>query len=132
MSELGGSDPWTYQYIEPVPGENDMMTDTATRQRLEGERAVVVREFEHVTREWMAGAKEEGLLKRRKELAEELRRGYWRLDPYVRARTLYDRTGMIGKEGKVEIYPAKGKVEGKGVVLGNGPIAAGHNVDDLD
>ena len=132
MSELGGADTWTYNYVEPVAGENDTMTDTATRKRLEGERSVVVREFEHLTQEWVAGLKEERLLKRRKELAEELRKGYWRLDPYVRARTMYDRTGMIGKEGKVEFYPAKGKIDNKEAILGNGPIAAGHNVDDLD
>lgn len=34
---------------------------------------------------------------RRKELTGELKATYWKLDPYIRAWTMYDRVGMIEK-----------------------------------
>ncbi|KAL9092369.1 MAG: hypothetical protein Q9159_000877 [Coniocarpon cinnabarinum] len=42
---------------------------------------------------------------RRRELIEALKSNYWDMDPFVRARTLYDRTGVIGPKGQVNMYP---------------------------
>ena len=40
----------------------------------------------------------------RNRLAQRLAENYWELDPYIRARSSYDRTGVIGKDGKMDFY----------------------------
>jgi CRAL/TRIO domain len=97
VKELEGDEQFEWKYIEPVPGENDIMKDTATRDKIQAERDEMVRRFEESTRKWIAG--EEGAGKERDEIAKELNLNYWKLDPYVRARTVYDRAGAIGSRG---------------------------------
>lgn len=133
-AELGGDDPWTYRYEEPIEGENERMNDASTRQQLQTERAAVVREFEDVTCEWIRGGggagAEEGK-NRRDELAKKLREGYWKLDPYVRARSVYDRIGLIGEGGKIQFYDAQPPPVPHSTTQ-NGPLPAGPQADDLD
>jgi len=97
VKELEGDEPFEWKYIEPVAGENDLMKDTATRDKIQAERDAMVQRFEESTTKWIAG--EEGAGKERDEIAKELNENYWRLDPYVRARTVYDRVGAIGPRG---------------------------------
>lgn len=135
-TELGGDDPWTYRYEEPIEGENERMKDVKTRQRLQADRAALVRDFEEATREWFhsAGGKgaEEGR-NRREELAKKLREGYWELDPYVRARSVYDRTGLIGEGGKIHYYDTQPpSAAPPSTAAQNGPLPAGPRTDDLD
>lgn len=103
------------------------MKDFTTRDKLLQERAAVVTEYEDATKEWIAGA--EAGKKLRADLAEKLRKGYWVLDPHVRARSIYDRTGLIREGGEVCFYDDP-KFPTKGVA--NGPIPAGHTPGDLD
>lgn len=135
LTELGGDDPWTYRYEEPIEGENERMNDASTRQRLQTERAALVREFEEVTREWIHGDRGEGAgegKNRREELAKKLREGYWELDPYVRARSVYDRIGLIGEGGKIHFYDAQPPAAPPSITVQNGPLPAGPRADDLD
>lgn len=107
-SELGGDEKWTYEYPEPVPGENDKMKDTATKSTLESERGEIVNKYENTVLQWIhegEGASMEEKRKERDSVAEQLRQNYWRLDPYVRARTLYDRMGVLGDAGQLVFYP---------------------------
>jgi hypothetical protein len=108
-SELGGDEKWTYEYPEPILGENEKMNDSATRDALEGERANVVKKYESTVLQWIhEGDKGPSLEEKRKErdaVAEELRQNYWKLDPYVRARTLYDRMGLLSNGGQLAFYP---------------------------
>jgi len=106
--DLGGEEDWTYRYVEPVPGENDRMKDTAIRQKLEAERAGIVREYEAATIKWSKSG-DMSLNQTRLQLAEKLRKNYWQLDPYVRARSLYDRWGVIRGGGVVDFYPSASK-----------------------
>jgi hypothetical protein len=107
-SELGGDEDWTYEYPEPVPGENESMMDSTTRETLESERANTVKKYENTVLEWIQegdqGPSLEEKRKQRNIVAEELRQNYWKLDPYVRARTLYDRMGVLGNEGQLAFY----------------------------
>ncbi|KAH7138092.1 hypothetical protein B0J11DRAFT_4621 [Dendryphion nanum] len=107
--ECGGDEKWEYVYKEPVPGENEKMKDTATRDRILEERKGLVEKYEGTVLEWIrAGeAQGSGIEERRKErdgVAEALRENYWRLDPYVRARSFYDRVGILGEGGKLDFY----------------------------
>jgi hypothetical protein len=106
--ELGGDEKWTYEYPEPVPGENERMKDSATKETLEGERANTVKKYENTVLQWIQeGDQDSSLEEKRKErdaVAEELRQNYWKLDPYVRAQTLYDRMGLLGDGGQLAFY----------------------------
>jgi hypothetical protein len=108
IKELEGEEKWEYKYIEPVPGENDAMKEEAPRKALEDERTTDVREYQSKTFEWISkgtGAEAEKLKEERNTLARKLNDNYWKLDKHVRARTYYDRTGMIGPDGTINFYP---------------------------
>lgn len=131
IEELGGDDPYTYRYIEPSPSENALLADTDTRKRLLDERAALVREYEKTTQEWIKepaltssssekqekepaheAKKNSVLQEKRTELAQRLRTGYWQLDPYLRAKTLYDRLGVIREGGKIQFYDSPSSPSG--------------------
>ncbi|KAI8939752.1 hypothetical protein NX059_003497 [Plenodomus lindquistii] len=108
-TELGGDEKWEYKYAEPVPGENDRMKDEATKQALESERAAMVSKYEKTVLEWVhagdaAAADADSRRRERDETAEQLRQNYWKLDPYVRARSHYDRVGVLQDGGKLDFY----------------------------
>lgn len=109
LKEFGGDDDWEYEYKEPSKEENAKMADTATRDQLIKGRQELILEYEDKTRQWLKFAPTdpefEALSKERNDIAEKLRVDYWRLDPYVRARSLYDRTGVINEGGKIVFYP---------------------------
>ena len=137
IKELGGDDTWVYSYIEPSPEENKSLADTTTRDRLQTERADVVRDFEAATREWIGGPPADNSLRaKRNELAERLRAGYWELDRYVRARCLLDRTGIIGKDGRIDFYhpkePTAAASEGASGPEDTDGVASAHGADDVD
>ncbi len=136
IKELGGDDPWTYQYIEPVAGENQLLSDAVTRQRLLDERAAVVKDYETTTQQWIHDPNStDALQQKRSELSEQLRTGYWELDPYLRARTLYDRTGIIREGGQIQYYGSANKITGSNAspdLIQNGPLPPEHRADDLD
>lgn len=124
--ELDGEDPYVYSYIEPVEGEN--ARDQAPRSALETERQELVDKYEKTIFEWIAEAEAVKTLdERRKErdaVAEGLRANYWKLDPYVRAKSLYDRIGLVGEGGKLTFYPVK--------ETGSVKPAMDTSADDLD
>lgn len=128
--ELGGEDPWQYHFVEPKPGENDQMKDEGTKQRLLDGRAELVKDFERTTQEWINEGQR--VQQRRAELAERLRSGYWQLDPYLRARSLYDRTGTIGRGGRIDHYGAPDTTPEVTTATPNGPLPAQQGPEDLD
>ncbi|OAA46024.1 CRAL/TRIO domain protein [Beauveria brongniartii RCEF 3172] len=107
--ELDGDEDWEYKYIEPVESENVAMQDAATRDKILEERSALVRGFEDATRAWLRESDSENgkqARERRDSIAAKLRDNYWKLDPYIRARSLYDRQGVIGAGGTINFYPA--------------------------
>ena len=128
LKELGGDEDWEYQYVEPIPGENGKMKDTETRDRLLQSREEVVKQFEAATIEWIQhpGGDEGKVNKaRRDKIAAELREGYWTLDPYLRARSLYDRIGVIQPDGKTNWDNARAPTA-------NMQLAPETSADDVD
>lgn len=105
-TEMGGDEKWTYTYVEPKEGENAVMKDTEAREKLQNERDDIVAQYEQATATWVKGAASDEAQnkKEREELTEKLRDNYWKMDPYLRARTLYDRTGDLGPTGKLNFY----------------------------
>jgi hypothetical protein len=111
MKELGGDENYTYTYVEPVEGENKRMEDTATRDTIRSERAELAKSYESQTLAWMSG---ENVGESRTQLAQRLSENYWKLDPYVRSRSLYDRTGVISEGGKLNFYPSSSAAAANG------------------
>ncbi|KKP02241.1 hypothetical protein THAR02_05654 [Trichoderma harzianum] len=109
LKELGGDEDWEFKYVEPVAGENDLMKDVETKAKLLAGREKLVKDYEDATLQWIhkeGGSKE--VLAKRDELATQLKDDYWRLDPYLRARCLYDRQGILqGAAGASWYEPAK-------------------------
>ncbi|KAI0403852.1 CRAL-TRIO domain-containing protein [Xylaria palmicola] len=94
----GGKDAWEYAYVEPVPGENARLGEAEKRTEIQSERGQLISEFELETVEWVAAdaaadAAGESAA-RRTEVAERLSENYWRLDPYIRAKTHIHRLGL--------------------------------------
>jgi len=107
-TEQGGDEKWEYKYPEPVPGENDKMKEEGPKLELQTERQQIVDKYEATILEWIHAGDSASLEDKRKErdaVAEQLRVNYWKLDPYVRARSLYDRMGVLQEGGKLDFYP---------------------------
>ncbi|KAJ5911420.1 uncharacterized protein N7473_000723 [Penicillium subrubescens] len=119
LKEIGGEEDWDYKYIEPLPQENDRLKDTATRDIILDERKSLGDELFSVTTNWISQIDVESSLVRRDEVIKSLSANYWKLDPYVRARSLLDRTGVIKEGGKIDFYPTKvtNKVDEKSDVV---------------
>jgi len=137
--ELGGDEDWTYHYPEPEPHENAQMKEDSTRTQLLESRKTTVEEFERATQRWLsagaAGQDLKGLQAEKNTLADQLKEGYWKLDPYLRARTVYDRTKMIQGDGRIVFYEEKEKITlGKGPEPTNGQKTSDHvpHEDDVD
>ncbi|KAJ5444031.1 uncharacterized protein N7458_007903 [Penicillium daleae] len=107
LKEVGGEEDWDYEYIEPLPNENDRLKDTVTRDIILEERNHLGGELFSVTANWISQIDVESSLSRRDEVIKSLSANYWKLDPYVRARSLLDRTGVIKEGGKIDFYPTK-------------------------
>ncbi|KAJ5167564.1 uncharacterized protein N7482_006345 [Penicillium canariense] len=111
VEELGGSEKWEYEYMEPQENENHKMEDTTTRDALTRERQQIGEEFLAATSEWIqaANAKDKAKIQtaesQRAYLAERLRVNHWKLDPYTRARLCLDRMRVIQEGGKIDFYP---------------------------
>lgn len=121
--ELEGQEDWEYKFVEPVPGENDKMKDAETRNRLLAARELLVKQFEEATLQWIQhpeGEKGAETRVRRGELATKLKEDYWNLDPYIRARSFYDRTGVLGAGGVINFYPQQKKLSEKVDEITNG------------
>ena len=106
IKELGGDEDWTYQYIEPKDDENDQMSKTSERDVVLEHRDRLVEDLERVTISWMNEKDStDETTKQRSEISEQLRKNYWQLDPYLRARSIYDRFGVIKGGGRIDFYP---------------------------
>ncbi|KAI0895071.1 phosphatidylinositol transfer protein CSR1 [Annulohypoxylon nitens] len=109
-TDLEGTSGYSYKYKEPVPGENAKMQDTETKEKLLQERELLYEEYESKTLEWINepdAGKRAVLHAERDAVAKNLREQYWRLDPYLRSRSYYDRVGVIKPDGGVNYYPSE-------------------------
>jgi hypothetical protein len=117
MKELEGDENWEYKYPEVEEGENSLMEDTETRDKLLAERHELAKNIQSITIEWIRAAakKESGAQsaaeEKRADLIEKLRKQYWEIDPYIRARSLYDRLNIVQGHGKIEFYPTTVKAD---------------------
>ncbi|OQD68536.1 hypothetical protein PENDEC_c034G00800 [Penicillium decumbens] len=105
LKELGGEEDWEYEFIEPKEKENDRLKDAITRESILAERKKLSDELFTLTADWISSSKSDRSSTRRDEVITKLRENYWKLDPYVRARNILDRTGVIKEGGSIDFYP---------------------------
>ncbi|CRG83610.1 CRAL-TRIO domain-containing protein C3H8,02 [Talaromyces islandicus] len=108
LKDLGGTDDWTYKYIEPDPKENDLHNDTDTKNAIMAERMSTALDFILQTSAWIGDTNvttepaDEATIReikdRRSDSIARLRKCYWKIDPYIRARCQMDREGAIFPE----------------------------------
>lgn len=105
--DLGGQEDWEYRFVAPVEGENRLMADTKRRDELKGEHEKLLKAFEQNTEDWVMGTRPDAQVRQeRKQLSKQMHDMYWRRDPYIRSRSMYDRTGVLQGAGKVDFYPS--------------------------
>ncbi|PCH02806.1 Hypothetical protein PENO1_035570 [Penicillium occitanis (nom. inval.)] len=111
LKEFGGEDDATFEYIEAQPGENDAMKDTVKREEVLAKHKALSQELQDATKHWIEAANKndeaavESWKAKREELAQQYSKHYWITDPYIRARSVYDRNGVILGGGKIKFYP---------------------------
>ncbi len=102
---MGGTMDWDWDYIEVQAGENDIMKDTKSKQKVEKEMKELTDEFEKVTQEWFETTQNddenEDLAYRREVLAKQIRVKNYQLQPFHRAKTIYQRAGIITYDGTI-------------------------------
>lgn len=129
--EVDGLEEWEYHYDEPAEGENADMADVTTRDRLMDTRRQLIDAYEQETLKWIkngGGETAAACKESRDATAARLKENYWELDPYLRARSLYDRCGMIKPGGGIDFYPDKNVATNNGA----GEPAIETSADDVD
>ena len=134
--DLDGDEDWTYEYAEPVPGENALLDDAATRDRLLAARAQLYQEYEDATLEWIRAGndaeKAAQIKARRNGIADRLRVDYWNVDPYLRGRSYYDRIGVLLPGGKLDWYPEAKPAGGVNGSVAAPAVVTETSADDID
>ncbi|OLL22146.1 CRAL-TRIO domain-containing protein [Neolecta irregularis DAH-3] len=98
LKEVGGNDPYEYTFIEPLQNENKWMKYYPARDKILAERAEIVSRLEGYTRSWYSTdekVNQQEIRAQRTDQIHKLCENYRRLDPYVRARSIYDRNGSL-------------------------------------
>lgn len=90
------------------------------RGKLLDERDELAKEFERETVQWLSMKPDtpeaRAVVTRREELNAQLRLSYWKLDPFIRARTYYHRVGVMKDNGQADF-----KAAGLGGIKVGGP-----------
>lgn len=95
---LGGNNPSEYKFIEPDLTENDFMNDSKKKAEVIAIRNNLREKFIDQTTHWIKSTNEaenEVNKKKKIEIADDLYTNFWEVDPYVRAKTVFDRNGFI-------------------------------------
>ncbi|KAF9426684.1 hypothetical protein BGZ76_002648 [Entomortierella beljakovae] len=108
----GGLDKFKFQFIPADPNENSRMGNLKAKERAQEEWKAVLWKYEALTREWVnckitEGSRSESVIEaERSKVCKDLRKAYYKLDPYIRARTQYHRSSqttqpVIHEDGSV-------------------------------
>ncbi|KAJ2725970.1 phosphatidylinositol transfer protein csr1 [Coemansia sp. Benny D115] len=92
IKDMGGDMPFEYKYVYPTKDENIKMFDTEGRMNAEAKLKSAVDRFMECTRAWTGKPGVEGYSdESRLEAAADFNSAALALDPYIRARFLYER-----------------------------------------
>ncbi|KAG0313512.1 hypothetical protein BGZ99_008844, partial [Dissophora globulifera] len=108
ITHYDGLDDWKYEYVPATAGENAAMEDVAKKEELQKERHGLETKFDAATREWIKNMIGKNSSEH-DEIAQELREQYTRMTPYVRAKNLYQRWGVVHDGQVTWTYNVKSK-----------------------
>lgn len=94
MEELGGRKEFEYRYVPPTASENSCMSNREARKAAEEKFAEMAAKCQDQTKKWVSGDSEYDE-EERNLTKQNLYDSVVALDPYIRARTLYHRLGLI-------------------------------------
>ena len=104
--DLGGESDHSFEYIEAVEGENDLLKASTAKDELSKARDALTNEFLEATVQWIKSESKEENKKsqeRKNQVAKQLHENYWLIDPYIRARSVFDRNGSMDKFAKLHL-----------------------------
>lgn len=102
LAALGGNVDNGFSFLEPLVGENSLLEDHEGRARAQARYKRLAKEYEDVTRQWIASeGQDPGVNRLRAILTKQLRVAQFDLEPYVRGQTVYHRNGTLDGQGKV-------------------------------
>lgn len=109
---MGGTMEWDWDYIEPDPKENDDQKDTEKVKAMWDQFMGLAQEYEDLTQDWIdAGDHDDDdpdLTHQREVCAKKLRLCALQMTPFIRARNVYQRAGILTDDGSVHWeYPQK-------------------------
>ncbi|KAI0242900.1 phosphatidylinositol transfer protein csr1 [Massospora cicadina] len=90
---LGGTMKQEFIYVPPQPNENLKLDDVEGQRVAQKRFDEAIIDFESETRNWATSTSPSP---KRDEAAARLKAAYVELDPFIRARTIYHRLGVIG------------------------------------
>jgi len=93
QKRYGGKSDYEYEYIPPKDGENALFDDDVGRDACRSVLDTACDAFESASLNWNGQCVDQT----REDLAERIRDAWHAYDPYVRARTVYHRSGYISK-----------------------------------
>jgi hypothetical protein len=104
---LSGTDPYEYYYPPPRTEDDLRLLDANERNKRQKEFMTISDRFLEATRQWMneinnKNDKAADAFKARDPIAAEMNTAYFKLDPYIRSRTLYHRLGVLGEDGSCD------------------------------
>ncbi|CAG8476127.1 4157_t:CDS:2 [Racocetra persica] len=102
ITDLGGEDKWEYKYLPPSENENYRMKDEVTKKQKLEKRHSLEDEFEKLTKRWLDEPDNEQIKNERNQVKIQLRQAQLELDPHIRARTYYDRIGVLREDGSCD------------------------------
>lgn len=109
IEEVGGKAVDSFNFIEPVEGENDIQLNTSEKDKYIAAYMHLAGQFEDATRRWIeSDGKDPEVNRERALLKRKLRIAAFDKMPYVRGKTVYHRQGTVDGMGRVTwVYKTK-------------------------
>lgn len=105
--ELGGTRSWEYEWEPPYQGENDRLEEHDVRDKLIDEQVKMFEEADKINLSLITSkdsSERDKYREERNKVIKRIRDQYYRIDPYIRSRTIIDRDGSLA-EFKDEFKP---------------------------
>ena len=97
---IGGDQVDVVKWVEPLPGEKEGLDrDDPKRQEMWKSYRDISRDYEEVTKKWIISDGQDDTLNAERDLqSKRLRLKFIELEPFIRARSMYQRAGIINED----------------------------------